>query len=277
MTTGGDQEPSLRPVTPLSILAYRLEELTARLVDVSDTDPGLLDELRSLCALASGLDPYIERCTTPASDALAHLAERTRSADWAARADGSGGPMLEAEMLSGHVEGRTLQFLVRLGRARRVLDIGMFTGYSALAMAEALPGDGEVVACELDPDVATFARECFDASPDGDKITIMVGPAIESLATLADSGSTFDLVFIDADKGGYAAYLDAVLERGLLGPDGLICVDNTLLQGQPYLPDVATENGDAIARFNQSVVDDPRLEQVLLPVRDGLTLIRRVD
>jgi caffeoyl-CoA O-methyltransferase len=179
-------------------------------------------------------------------------------------------------MLSGHVEGQALKFLVALSGARRVLEIGTFTGYAALAMAEALPDDGELVTCECDPAVADFARGCFAESPSGAKIAVEVGPALPTLARLAAERRNFDLVFIDADKAGYRDYLDAVLGSGLLAPGGVICIDNTLLQGEPYLDGEASANGKAIAAFNQGVVDDPRVEQVLLAVRDGLTLVRRV-
>jgi caffeoyl-CoA O-methyltransferase len=183
---------------------------------------------------------------------------------------------LEQEMLSGHVEGQTLKFLVHLTQAKRVLEIGMFTGYSALAMAEALPDDGEVVACEVDAYVAKFAQQCFSESPSGHKILVKVAPALLTLKQLAAANETFDLVFIDADKAGYVDYVNLLLDTNLLAPNGLICVDNTLMQGQPYLSGESTANGVAIAAFNQTIVNDPRLEQVLLPLRDGLTLIRRI-
>jgi caffeoyl-CoA O-methyltransferase len=244
-----------RPVTPLGILAATLQELAAE----AGADPRLL----RAAALADGLDPYVEAHTTPASNALAALDARTRAHPWAGR--------LEQEMLSGHVEGQLLRFLVRMSRARRVLDIGMFTGYSALAMAEALPDDGGVVACELDAEVARFAQRCFALSPAGDRIDVRVGPAAATLAQLDDR---FDLVFIDADKAGYLGYVDAVLERDLLAPGGLIAVDNTLMQGQPWTGE-PTPNGQAIAAFNAAVAADPRLEHVLLAVRDGITLIQR--
>ncbi len=179
-------------------------------------------------------------------------------------------------MLSGHVEGQALKMLVRLIRARRVLDVGMFTGYSALAMAEALPDDGRVVACEIDVQVAAFAQRCFHESPSGSKIDVRVAPAQQTLSGLAAAGEVFDLVFLDADKSGYLGYLAAVLDTGLLAPHGVICVDNTLMQGQPWISGSATPNGAAIARFNEAVAADPRVEQVLLPLRDGLTLISRV-
>ena len=180
-------------------------------------------------------------------------------------------------MLSGHVEGQLLEFLVHLSGARRVLEIGMFTGYSALAMAEALPADGVVVACELDAAVARFARAHFDASPAGRRIHVEVGPARATLQQLVDDGSEpFDIVFIDADKAGYLSYLEFLLDSPLLAPGAVVAVDNTLLQGQAYGVGAVSGNGAAIAAFNEAVIADPRVEQVLLPLRDGVTLIRRV-
>lgn len=143
-------------------------------------------------------------------------------------------------------------------------------------MAEALPDEGKVVACEVDAYVAQFAQQCFSEAVCGHKIVVKVAPAMATLKQLAEAGETFDLVFIDADKGGYVDYLNFLLESNLLAANGLICADNTLMQGQPYGSGEATANGAAIARFNQAVVEDPRVEQVLLPLRDGLTLIRRV-
>ena len=266
-----------RAVTPLGILATKLEYLTQQIGALEGIDPALKSELRQACELASGLDPYISHCTTPESPALAALVDRTQSEDWSLRStNGETVRQLEQEMLSGHVEGQMLKFLIYLARAKRVLEIGVFTGYSALAMAEALPLDGKVVACEVDTFAAEFARQCFKKSPHGHKISIEVAPAMETLQQLAAVEMTFDLVFIDADKPGYIDYLNLLLDSTLLAPHGAICVDNTLMQGQPYLQAESTANGLAIAAFNQAVIDDPRIEQVLLPLRDGLTLIRRV-
>lgn len=255
--TGAPTRPA-RPVTPTTILAELLDDLVTRAGAGADAD---LVRARDL---AAGLDPYLDEHTSPASSALVELEARTRSAAWTGT--------LEQEMLSGHVEGRFLAFLVGMTGARRVLEVGMFTGYSALAMAEALPDDGELVACELDADVAAFARDCFAASPAGRRIRVEVGPAADTLERLR--GTAFDLVFVDADKAGYAGYLDTVLDGGLLAPGGVVCVDNTLMQGQPWTGE-RTPNGEAVAAFNRRITDDPRVEQVLVPLRDGLTLIRR--
>ncbi len=267
----------MRPVTPIGILAAQLELLTQQAA-TAVADPDFRAELGQAYELAHGLDTYLDRCTTPESPALAQLVRRTQTEDWSKRfTDGATVRQLEQEMLSGHVEGQLLKFLVHLTKARRVLEVGMFTGYSALAMAEALPSDGEVVACEVDAYVAEFAERCFKESAVGHKITVRVAPALETMQQLAAAGQVFDLVFIDADKAGYIDYLDLLLTTELLATDGLICADNTLMQGQPYLSATMSANGAAIAQFNQAVIDDPRVEQVLLPLRDGLTLIRRVS
>jgi caffeoyl-CoA O-methyltransferase len=277
MTTAVSRPGAPRPVTPLTILASRLDRLARRAGAVPGIDPAWQAELREACELARGLDPYLSRWTTPESAALRRLARRTEAEDWT-RHPGVGLPApLEQEMLSGHVEGQTLKMLVHATRARQVLEIGMFTGYSALAMAEALPADGQLVSCEIDPEVAALAQASFADSPGGHKIAVRVGPAQDTLASLTTAGCVFDLVFIDADKPGYGGYLTALLEGGLVAPHGLICVDNTLMQGQPWLPHEPTANGAAVAAFNQQVADDPRVEQVILPLRDGLTLIRQVE
>ena len=259
-----------RPVTPTTIIAAELVDLYAELDAWGGAPASLLDRMRRVRDLADGIDPYVDRCTTGESAALARLARRTRETDWSSGA-------LEQEMLSGHVEGRALNFLIRMSGARRVLEVGMFTGYSALAMAEALPEGGTVTACEIDSGVVDFARTCFDESPVGHRITVEVGPALETMHRLASDpdAAPFDFVFIDADKAGYTGYLELLLDSALLGENAVIAVDNTLMQGQPYTGAGVTANGAAISAFNAAVADDPRLEQVLLPLRDGLTLIRR--
>lgn len=266
-----------RPVTPLGILAQKLEELVA-LAAREDLSGEFMTVLQAANRLASGFDPYLDATATPESAALAALAAKTRAEDWRQRfGDGETVRQLEQEMLSGHLEGQALKQLVALMGAKRILEIGMFTGYATLAMAEALPADGIAIACEIDPYVSEFARECFDASPHGDKIQIEVAPAIETLQALVAAGERFDLAFIDADKKEYVAYYNLLLDGNLIAPGGIICVDNTLFQGQAYLPaDERDANGAAIAEFNRVVAADPRVEQVLLPLRDGLTFARRI-
>ncbi len=270
-------QKTARPITPLGILADRLQQ-TLKLAELEDISIELKTSLQQAYNLAAGLDPYIEECTISESEALKNLAQKTKEEDWSKRfSDGETVRQLEQEMLSGHIEGQTLKMFVSMMGAKRILEIGMFTGYSALAMAEALPDDGCLLACEVDEYVAEFAKKCFDRSPHGKKIGVKVAPALQTLNELADAGETFDLVFIDADKKEYVDYFNILLDRQLLASNSLICVDNTLYQGTVYLSeDQHISNTKAIDNFNRTVAQDDRVEQVLLPVRDGLTIIRKV-
>ncbi|MBV8887236.1 MAG: class I SAM-dependent methyltransferase [Chroococcidiopsidaceae cyanobacterium CP_BM_RX_35] len=272
------QQETPRPVTPLGILVDQLKAIIQQVKENPSVPDEIATNLQKALHLAAGLDPYVNDCTTEESPALAALAQKTSQEAWNQRfSEGATVRHLEQEMLSGHLEGQLLKMFVHMTRTKSVLEIGMFTGYSALAMAEALPMDGRLVACEVDPYTAEFAKSAFQASPHGDKIHVELGPALETLHKLAAAQESFDLVFIDADKTEYVQYLQILLDDNLLTPNGFICVDNTLLQGQVYLPpEERSKNGEAIAAFNRIVKDDSRVEQVLLPIRDGLTIIRRV-
>ena len=171
-------------------------------------------------------------------------------------------------MISDQLVGTLLQFLISVSGAKNVLELGMFTGFSALMMAHALPEGGKVTTCEVNPKAEEAARRFFDRSPHGKKIEVRMGPALDTLKTLT---GPFDLVFIDADKENYIAYYERCLD--LLSPKGVIVVDNVLWSGRVLDP--KGESDRAIAAFNQHVKNDRRVEHALLPVRDGLMLIRR--
>jgi caffeoyl-CoA O-methyltransferase len=174
------------------------------------------------------------------------------------------------QMLVGRVEGALLATLAALLGARRILEIGTYTGYSALCMAAALPDDGEIVTCEIDAAVAATARGFFDRSEHGRKIRIEVGDARDTLARL--DARPFDMAFVDADKERYPDYYEAVLPR--LRPGGLLAADNVLWSGEALDP--RSPGARAIAAFNERVQRDPRVDNVLLPVRDGLMLARKL-
>jgi caffeoyl-CoA O-methyltransferase len=172
-------------------------------------------------------------------------------------------------MLTGRVEGRFLRFLVQLSNVRRIVEIGTFTGYSALAMAEALPDDGEILTIDYNPDYAKIARSFFDRSPSGFKIKLKVGEAIQVLKTLPAERT--DLVFIDADKQKYADYYKESMR--ILRDGGLILADNALWYGRIFDP--KDDDSRAMAEFNELVNADDQVEKVLLTIRDGIYLIRK--
>lgn len=172
-------------------------------------------------------------------------------------------------MLTGRVEGRFLQLIVQLSGARNIVDIGTFTGYSALAMAEALPQDGRILTIEHNPEHARIAQNFFDQSSDKRKISIRLGEAIEILKTLPD-GQT-DLVFIDADKHQYIACYEESMR--IIRNGGLILADNALWYGRIFHPQ--DDDSLAMAAFNERVNADERAEKLFLTIRDGLYLIRK--
>jgi caffeoyl-CoA O-methyltransferase len=176
----------------------------------------------------------------------------------------------DSQMLIGPHEGTLLAMLVRLIGARRVLEIGTFTGYSALCMAEALPKNGRLITCEIKPQHAEIAQSFFGHSTHGRKIKIHLGHALETLASLPRA-ARFDFVFLDADKENYVNYYEAVLPR--LRSGGLIVADNVLWSGRVLAPKKKTDR--AVIKFNKHVHRDPRVECMMLPLRDGVSLVRK--
>jgi caffeoyl-CoA O-methyltransferase len=175
-------------------------------------------------------------------------------------------------MMVGRQEGRFLELLVFATGARRVLEIGAFTGYSSIAMAAGLPEGGTITTLDIDPHHAEVARANIAASPHAAKITLLLGPALETLAGLS---GPYDLVFIDADKAGYDAYFEAVLPK--LADRGLIVCDNTLFHGAVLDGAPPSVDGDALRAFNDKLAHDARVVCALTTIRDGVTLVRRAD
>jgi caffeoyl-CoA O-methyltransferase len=191
--------------------------------------------------------------TKPESDLFLRLRDETYAT------------MRSPQMQVGRIEGRFLKMLVRLTGARRILEIGMFTGYSALMMAEGLPEDGRLITCDVNPEAEAIAQRYFNESPDAHKIEIRMGPALDTIRSLS---GPIDMVFIDADKTNYSNYYEAVMP--LVKPGGLIVADNVLWSGRVLDPQ--SEDDHAIVAFDKLVQSDPRVENVCLTVRDGMML-----
>ena len=181
-----------------------------------------------------------------------------------------------ANMLSGAMVGSFLGALVRLTCAKRVLEIGTFTGYSALAMAEQMPDTGQVFTLEKDEKCAQTARKFWSASSHGKKIHLFLGEALEQLKKINELQQPFDLIFIDADKGNYLSYLKLCQER-LNAPPSCILVDNVLWSGRVADPNNKESSTESIRQLNDYVADNPKLHGCLLPLRDGLFLIQKIS
>jgi len=214
----------------------------------------------SLGLASEAVEVYAAGHTTPAAAHLQALADETRAS------------LSMPQMLTGDIEGRLLEMLVFLARPRLVLEIGTYSGYSALAMAQALPAGGRIITCELSDEHADFAERHIAAAGLADVIDVRRGPA---LATVEALDGPLDLVFIDADKAGYLGYYEAVLPK--LSDRGLIVVDNVLWSGRvaDEASDDDSEQTIALRTFNDHVAGDERVVCVMLTVRDGISLIRR--
>jgi predicted O-methyltransferase YrrM len=204
---------------------------------------------------------YIEQHSTPESDALRQIVHTTHI------------EMINPRMMSGHIQGRVLSMFSQMIRPQRILELGTFTAYSTLCLAEGLADDGTLVTLEHNDELEDMILRNLALSPLGEKVQLVIGDAMEWLAAQS-SDWLYDLVFIDADKREYSAYLDAVLH--LVRPGGWILADNTLWDGhiieEAYDKDKQTL---ALRAFNDKVAQDERLDKVILPLRDGLTIIRK--
>jgi caffeoyl-CoA O-methyltransferase len=204
------------------------------------------------------IEEYAEAHTTPPPGLLAELADETRAT------------LTSPQMLTGTIEGRLLELLVHALKPRRVLELGTYSGYSALSMAAGLPEGGHIDTCEVDERHAEVARRYIGRSPYADRISVHVGPALETIERL---GGDFDFVFVDADKENYGNYYEALLPR--LAPGGLMALDNTLWSGRVLDADDDAEATRSIVALNDRIAHDERVVAVMLTVRDGVTLVRR--
>ena len=200
---------------------------------------------------------YSERLTLDESETLRDISETTHN------------ELEYDQMLSGKLEGRFLRMLVALTGAKRILEIGMFTGYSALSMAEVLPDDGELITCDTNERYANIARRFFENSPAGHKITVKMGQALQ---TLKEISGPFDVIFLDADKNNYPEYYRAL--HPMLRVGGLMIVDNAFWGGAVL--DRPDNKSEAIDHLNRIIYEDPTVENVLLTVRDGINLVRKI-
>lgn len=205
------------------------------------------------------IDEYIDVHSEPEPEYLKRVVRETHL------------QMINPRMMSGHLQGRILKMLVEISGAQRIIEIGTYSGYSALCMAEGLPDNGELHTIEIDDEQEDFIRKQFGTAEHGKKITLHIGDAINILAKIEGE---FDFAFIDADKRLYQQYLDILLPKMRSG--GVMLVDNTLWDGKVLIENPHPNDSQTIAikEFNDRLIHDRRVEKVILPLRDGLTLIR---
>ncbi len=210
--------------------------------------------------IPSEIEAYAEAHSIPESSVCRALREETYRT------------MEYSQMLVGPLEGAFLKMMTQAVGAKRVLEIGTFTGYSALCFAEVLPKDGTVVTCDIDENAAAVARRYIAQAPFGGKISIRMGPALETMGTLS---GLFDLIFIDADKTNYLNYYRRSLD--LLAPRGVILIDNVLWSGEVLKQPPPDESTAVIQELNRTVSADPRMTAVLVTIRDGILVVRKAN
>ncbi|KAK6194746.1 hypothetical protein SNE40_000315 [Patella caerulea] len=245
--------------------------------EIKDVKPEIREKLEKILEMSNKRHNYADEITTTHSDVLDQITQETRTHPWEeVFKAGKTSWIMPARMISGPVTSQFLKFIVSMTKAKQVLEIGMFTGYTALSMAEALPPDGVVITCEISDYLKGLTPEFFSRSPHGKKIKPYFGPAGETLETLTKEGRLFDVIFVDADKPGYRGYVDTILQNGLLAPNGIILADNAFFGGRAYMnPKSRDEN--PINDFNEYIASRADLRQVLLPIRDGMLAIRRTS
>jgi caffeoyl-CoA O-methyltransferase len=208
--------------------------------------------------VSADIDAYAQAHSMPESDLCRALREETQRR------------MESPQMIVGPLQGAFLKIMVQLVQATSVLEVGMFTGYSALCFAEALPADGTVLTCEIDEQSASLARRYFARSPVGKKIEVRMGPALDTMRYLK---GPFDLIFIDADKINYVNYYRRALD--LLSPQGVMLIDNVLWDGDVLKQPPPDDKTAAIQELNRTVASDPRVSAVLITIRDGVLIVKR--
>ena len=206
------------------------------------------------------LERYVHEHSAPEEELLHELDRETNLRAVAPR------------MLSGHIQGRMLEMFVRMIRPRRVLEIGTFTGYSALSMAAGLEDEARLDTIEVDDELEEFTQSWFDRSPLGHRIRFHIGSALDVAPRL---GECYDLVFIDGDKREYPAYYDMLFDAGIVASGSVILADNILWYGKVVQPVAHNDHHtQALLEFNRKVMQDDRVENVILPLRDGINIIR---
>ncbi|XP_074909568.1 uncharacterized protein LOC142042895 [Buteo buteo] len=268
--------------TPAGLIAENLLKAKEIALNDSRVPEQLKNYLQKALDVALGLDPYLDAMAT---------SKRKTSPD---RGPGDAGGTetrvrLQEERASGSLNGKLVnqedkmtpdwcqifRMFVHMIRARKILLIGKLKGCSILAIAEELPDDGKIFACTEVPYLGVNSQEAFDYSSDGKKISMRVGPMADTLEALHAEDEHFDIVFIDADQRNAVNYYSFVMDNHLLRMDAVICVENTLMKGQVYLENISDENVLAVRKLNTVINSDPRVEQIILPVQNGLSIVRR--
>jgi len=236
-------------------------------------DPAVAAKLQGLVEMAEGLESYLIKMSPEETPLQKAIREETFGGDLGKRYKDETGNKFETAKINLRDAAQFEKMIVEIGKFSRILEIGLFTGYTA-ALFCSIPTVSQVTSLEIDPFSVKYVRSRLSGTEEGKKLRIIEGPALESLKTLKEQGETYDVAFIDADKENYLNYYKFIMDNNLVGSGGLIIADNTLFKGQMY-PTPHGSMGQVAADFNNYVAKDDRVTQVILQLLDGVSLIRR--
>ncbi|UZJ52486.1 hypothetical protein CBS101457_001806 [Exobasidium rhododendri] len=277
---------TILPETPLLSITKLVQHAIQSLK--SDDKETTLSLLEVALSVLTKFDPYLDQYSAEGPSSLEPLIQETIHHDWKkAYAEKKVSYEVGPHWSAGAYEGGFVAMVAQTLKAKRVLEVGMFTGTTTLCIANVLPSDGKVVSLELDQYFKDLATPYFEKAGLNERIDVRVGSAKDALEKMKESQEApFDLIFIDADKAGYLAYYEAIMESGLLRKGGVMLIDNVLYKGYPFTPELQKDskaklpdleidasNGEALIKFNSHVSKDPRVQVIILPIRDGVSWI----
>ena len=259
--------------SPTLILAHRLRKIKQRLINCKSIEEEDITEIDSIVSMLESQEQYLEECTSVESSHLSKLNELTMQTDWnKIFVEKKSNVRLMSQMMSSKLSGQLLKMLVTISGAKKILELGLFSGYSALAMAEGLPEDGKLISCEIDPYAASFARSYLDTTSCGKKIQIRLGSALTLLDNFMVEDESFDFIFIDAKKTEYTEYITKIIANKLITKQSILCIDNVFMQGACFSKfEKQTKGSSEVKQMNQLLASE-KFFTVMLPVRDGMTI-----
>ncbi|MCO5549776.1 hypothetical protein L7F22_003249 [Adiantum nelumboides] len=275
--------------TPLITASELIESAIGILQKQEGTDKTALNSLKLAQKVLQGLDPYLDASSTEGPKGLKGLIEETDKHDYdTAYKNKQLSFPVSAKWSAGSYEGNFIAMIAKSIKAKRVLEVGMFTGTTTLAIADVLPKQGgKIIALELDDYLRQLANPFFEKAGVKERIEVRIGKAMDSIQKMIkEKEDSFDLIFIDADKGAYQQYYDVIMDNGLLRKGGVLLVDNVLYKASPFVPElqqatpdqlktaIQFENGKSLAAFNKFVRQDDRVDVTVLPIRDGVSWIQ---
>ena len=268
-----ENKMTLKTESPILILAQRLKKIKQRLTNCKSIEEKDLTEIDSIIYMMESQERYLDECTSYESSNLSKLNKLTMQTDWnQIFLEKKSNERLMTQMMSSRLSGQLLKMLVTISGAKKVLELGLFSGYSALAMAEGLPEDGKLISCEIDPYAASFARSYLDSTSYGKKVQIRLGPALNLLDNFMHEGESFDFVFIDAKKTEYKKYIAKIVANKLITKQSILCIDNVFMKGACFSKfEKQTKGSNEVKQMNQLLASE-KFFTVMLPVRDGLTI-----